>query len=146
MTISNIRPAGLSRLLSLAVLLNMTLPVCGAQLPEVKVDQEHLQMQVPGSRQLIYEVHQGSGFILDTSNYAFIEMQQHAGQKKVIQVIQGRNQVLSLPYSSAQKQYIITPPSGIKAGQRLAVGIGYQIDAGTTLKFFPAWYGLVDVK
>lgn len=146
MAISSIRLPGLSRLFAFAVILNMALPASGAQLSEVKVDQEHLQMQVPGSKQLIYEVHQGSGFILDTSNYVFIEMQQHAGQKKVIQVIQGRNQVLSLPYSPAQKQYVISPPSGIKAGQRLAVGIGYQVDAGATLKFFPAWYGLVDVK
>jgi hypothetical protein len=115
-------------------------------MPEIRVDQEHLQMQAPGSKQLIYEIHQCNGFVVDTTNYIFHERQEHAGHRKVIQVIAGRNQVLSLPLSDSQKRYTVAVAGGFRTGQRLTLGIGYQAEGGPTIKFFPAWIGLVDIK
>lgn len=115
-------------------------------MPEIRVDQEHLQMQTPGSKQLIYEIHQCNGFVVDTTDYIFHERPEHSGHRKVIQVIDGKNQVLSLPLSDSQKRYTVAVAGGFRTGQRLTLGIGYQAEGGPTIKFFPAWIGLVYIK
>lgn len=114
--------------------------------PEIKVDQEHLQMQSPGSKQLVYQIHQCNGFVLDTGGYIFKERAEHAGHRKVIQVIEGRNQLLCLPLTDGQSRYLVRANRSFTTGQKLVVGIGYQVDCSSTIKFYPDWIGLVEVR
>lgn len=40
-------------------------------LPVIKADLAHVQLEVPGTQKLIYEMKEGPGFTLDTSDYKF---------------------------------------------------------------------------
>mgnify|MGYP001184550321 CR=1 FL=1 len=115
-------------------------------LPVIKADLAHVQLEVPGTQKLIYEMKEAPGFTLDTSDYKFQEIKELASQKTAVQVIAGQGKVFRLPYSTKQLQYAITPEFKIEKGQRLICGIGYEVLKDGAVAFYPTWVGMIDVK
>ncbi|MBX9949991.1 MAG: hypothetical protein K2Y39_12555 [Candidatus Obscuribacterales bacterium] len=115
-------------------------------LPVIKADLAHVQLEVPGTQKLIYEMKEGPGFTLDTSDYKFQEIKELASEKTAVQVIAGQGKVFRLPYTTKQLQYAITPEFKIEKGQRLICGIGYEVPKDGAVAFYPTWVGMIDVK
>ena len=94
----------------------------------------------------VREAQEVRGFGLDTTGWTMPEHKELPPGQKIVQVVGGPNKVYSLQYEDGKQRYSVSAPAGFHKGQKLVVGIGYEISANQKVNFYPTWIGLVNVK